>query len=183
MDRRNGASVRLSDVAEIRDAAAEKTSLALFNGKPALVVHIVKVQGANTIAVADGVFAAVAGLQASVRDEVMLLVVRDSSKGILSSVSNVRSTLVEGGLLTVAIVFLFLHSWRSTVTIGRPLPVLVIGTFAALDFLGFTLNTMTLMALSLAVGILIDDANVVRENISRHLAMSKSHMRAEWASW
>lgn len=178
VDRRGGTPVRLSDVATIRDAAAEKASVALFNGKPALAVDIVKVQGANTIAVADGVFAAVREMQERLPADVTLSVVRDSSKGIRSSVDNVRSTLVEGGLLTVAIVFLFLHSWRSTVITGLTLPVSVIGTFAALGFFGFTLNTMTLMALSLAIGILIDDAIVVRENISRHIAMGKTHMRA-----
>ncbi|MFN4142855.1 efflux RND transporter permease subunit [Aestuariivirga sp.] len=175
---REGVPVRLADVAEIADSQEEKASLASFNGKPALAIDIVKVQGANTIAVADGIFAALARMNEDLPADVKLSVVRDSSKGIRSSVSNVRSTLIEGGFLTIAIVFLFLHSWRSTVITGLTLPVSVIGTFAALAFFGFTLNTMTLMALSLAIGILIDDAIVVRENISRHLAMGKDHVRA-----
>jgi HAE1 family hydrophobic/amphiphilic exporter-1 len=86
--------------------------------------------------------------------------------------------MLEGAALTVAIVFLFLHSWRSTVITGLTLPISVIGTFAALAFMGFTLNSMTLMALSLAIGILIDDAIVVRENIARHLEMGAGHFEA-----
>ena len=89
-----------------------------------------------------------------------------------------QRTLIEGGVLTVLIVFVFLNSWRSTVITGLTLPISVIGTFAVIYALGFTLNTMTLMALSLSIGILIDDAIVVRENITRHLQMGKDHIRA-----
>src|SRR5690606_15856210 len=90
----------------------------------------------------------------------------------------VQNMLIEGALLAVAIVFLFLNSWRSTVITGLTLPISLIGTAIVLNVLGFTLNMMTLMALSLAVGILIDDAIVVRENIMRHLHMGKNHRQA-----
>jgi HAE1 family hydrophobic/amphiphilic exporter-1 len=175
---RGGSPVRLTEVADVIDGQEEKTNLALFNGKPALAVDVVKVQGANTIEVADGVFRSVGELKGSLPSDIELSIVRDSSKGIRSSVHNVRSTMLEGAGLTIAIVFLFLHSWRSTVITGLTLPISVIGTFAALAFMGFTLNTMTLMALSLAIGILIDDAIVVRENIARHLEMGAGHFEA-----
>src|SRR5213076_1283574 len=90
----------------------------------------------------------------------------------------VKETIIEGALLTVLIVFLFLHSWRSTIITGLTLPIAVIATFIALYAFGFTLNMMTLMAMSLCIGLLIDDAIVVRENIVRHLGMGKAHPAA-----
>ena len=113
---------------------------------------------------------AVAELQAAVPPDVKLEIVRDSSRGIQNSVRNVQQTMVEGGLLTIAIVFLFLHSWRSTVITGLTLPIALMGTFLFVYAFGFTINNITLMALSLCVGLLIDDAIVVRENIVRHAA-------------
>jgi HAE1 family hydrophobic/amphiphilic exporter-1 len=104
--------------------------------------------------------------------------VRDASIGIRNSVKDVRATLIEGGALTIAIVFLFLASWRSTVITGLTLPIALIGSFLFMYALGFTLNVLTLMALSLSVGLLIDDAIVVRENIVRHVAMGKDHHTA-----
>ena len=103
---------------------------------------------------------------------------RDSSRGIQNSVNNVQETMIEGGLLTIAIVFLFLHSWRSTVITGLALPISVFGAFMVMAAFGFTLNVLTLMALSLAIGILIDDAIVVRENIMRHIGFGKTHRQA-----
>src|SRR5690606_33307330 len=94
------------------------------------------------------------------------------------SVANVQSTLVEGAVLTVLVVFLFLNSWRSTVITGLALPISVLASFIAVWAFGFTLNTMSLLGLSLAIGILIDDAIVVRENIVRHVEMGKDHFRA-----
>ncbi len=89
-----------------------------------------------------------------------------------------KSTILEGAILTVLIVFLFLHSWRSTVITGLTLPIAVIATFIALHGFGFTLNFLTLMALSLCIGLLIDDAIVVRENIVRHMGIGKDHVTA-----
>jgi len=178
--RRGGAPVRLGEIADIEDGQEERETVALFNGNPALAIDIVKVQGANTIEVADGVAEAMKDLAGPgvLPTDVVLKVVRDSAIGIRNSVTDVRSTLIEGALLTIAIVFLFLNSWRSTVITGLTLPVSVIGTFAVLRLFGFTLNMMTLMALSLVIGILIDDAIVVRENITRHLGMGKPHRQA-----
>ncbi|GGE41622.1 nodulation protein NolG [Agaricicola taiwanensis] len=176
---RGGHPVYLSQVAQVLDQGAELTSRALFNGTPALGIDVVKVQGSNTVQVARDLRAEIGRLSNELRSEgIKLEITRDNSRAISNSVNDVQRTLVEGGLLTVAIVFLFLNSWRSTVITALTLPISVIGTFAVIFFLGFTLNTMTLMALSLAIGILIDDAIVVRENITRHLAMGKSHRQA-----
>lgn len=109
---------------------------------------------------------------------VRLEIVRDASKPIVESLTDVRSTLIEGAGLAVAIVFLFLNSWRSTVITALTLPISIIGTLALIDFLGFTLNMLSLLSLTLSIGILVDDAIVVRENITRHLHMGKSHHRA-----
>src|SRR4029079_1511699 len=97
---------------------------------------------------------------------------------VKNSLIGLQRTLIEGALLTIAIVFLFLHSWRSTVITALTLPIAVISSFIAIYAFGFTLNFMTMMALSLCIGLLIDDAIVVRENIVRHLAMGKDHHRA-----
>lgn len=177
--RRGGQPVYLSQVASVEDGEAELESRALYDGEPALAIDIVKIQGANTIQVADDVKAAVAEMSAgAVGSQADLSILRDGSTPIRNSVADVQATLIEGAALAVAIVFLFLNSWRSTVITGLTLPVSVIGTFTVIYALGFTLNTMTLMALSLSIGILIDDAIVVRENITRHLLMGKSHFAA-----
>ncbi|QOG06983.1 efflux RND transporter permease subunit [Aureimonas sp. OT7] len=175
----NGYPIYLSDVAEVVDGGAELTSAASYNGVRALGVDVVKVQGANTVAVAEALRSEVDVLARELSPEGLTLTVsRDNSRPIALQAAEVQRTLIEGGVLTVLIVFLFLNSWRSTVITGLTLPISVIGTFAVMYFLGFTLNTMTLMALSLSIGILIDDAIVVRENITRHLNMGKSHKQA-----
>ncbi|WP_182085022.1 efflux RND transporter permease subunit [Aureimonas sp. ME7] len=174
-----GAAIRLTDVASVREGGAELTSRAAYDGVPALGIDVVKVQGTNTVAVARDLQAEVVKLQSEFASQgVQIAVSRDNSRAIAAQVSDVQRTLIEGAALTVVIVFLFLNSWRSTVITGLTLPISVIGTFAVIHFLGFTLNTMTLLALSLAIGILIDDAIVVRENITRHLHMGKSHRQA-----
>jgi HAE1 family hydrophobic/amphiphilic exporter-1 len=176
--RRGPAPVYLREIATVVDGEQERENVALLNGERALAVDIVKTQGANTIEVARGVRGAVTDLQAILPPDVRLEIVRDASRGIQNSVNNVQQTMVEGGLLTIAIVFLFLHSWRSTVITGLALPISVFGSFMVMAAFGFTLNVLTLMALSLAIGILIDDAIVVRENIMRHIGFGKTHRQA-----
>jgi HAE1 family hydrophobic/amphiphilic exporter-1 len=176
--RRGLAPVYLRQVATVVDGQQELENIAAVNGERAIAVDIVKTQGANTIEVARGVRQAVAELQRVLPPDVRLEIVRDSSRGIQNSVNNVQQTMVEGGLLTIAIVFLFLHSWRSTVITGLALPISVFGAFMVMAAFGFTLNVLTLMALSLAIGILIDDAIVVRENIMRHIGFGKTHRQA-----
>jgi len=176
--RRGQAPVYLRQVATVVDGQQELENVATLNGERALAIDVVKTQGSNTIEVARGVRRAVAELQSSLPSDVKLEIVRDSSRGIQNSVDNVQQTMVEGGLLTIAIVFLFLHSWRSTVITGLALPISVFGAFMVMAAFGFTLNVLTLMALSLAIGILIDDAIVVRENIMRHIGFGKTHRQA-----
>lgn len=176
--RRGQAPVYLRQVANVVDGQQELENVAMLNGERALAIDVVKTQGSNTIEVARGVRRAVAELQSSLPPDVKLEIVRDSSRGIQNSVNNVQQTMVEGGLLTIAIVFLFLHSWRSTVITGLALPISVFGAFMVMAAFGFTLNVLTLMALSLAIGILIDDAIVVRENIMRHIGFGKTHRQA-----
>ena len=174
--RRGTVLIRLGQVARVVDGPEEIDSLALYNGQRTIALEVQKAQGENTIEVVDGLNKALAAVQASgeVPAGVELSVVRDSSRPIRVSVNNVRQTLLEGAALTILIVFLFLNSWRSTVITGLTLPIALIGTFLFMQLFGFSINMITLMALSLCVGLLIDDAIVVRENIVRHVQMGKS---------
>ena len=169
-----GQLVRLRQVADVEDGPQELESLALYNGQRTVLLSVQKSQGENTIAVVDGLKAALAGALAVTPPNMRTEINRDNSRSIRVSVANVKRTLLEGAALTVLIVFLFLNSWRSTVITGLTLPIALIGTFLFMYAFGFTINTITLMALSLCVGLLIDDAIVVRENIVRHVQMGKS---------
>ncbi|VWX61987.1 Nodulation protein NolG [Burkholderiales bacterium 8X] len=172
----NGSSapVRIDQVATVRDGAQEIDSLALYNGQRTLLLSVQKAQDENTIQVVDGLVKAIAEIQPQLPPGVKLAPIADASRPIRVAVTNVRQTLIEGALLTVLIVFLFLNSWRSTVITGLTLPIALIGTFWFMAMFGFTINMVTLMALSLCVGLLIDDAIVVRENIVRHVQMGKA---------
>jgi HAE1 family hydrophobic/amphiphilic exporter-1 len=172
--RRGGQPVKLQQVAQVVDGPEEVETLALYNGKRMLALEVKKSQGENTIEVVDGLLRVVEQLKPQLPPGVSLEVVRDGSRPIRVSVANVKRTLFEGALLTVGIVFLFLNSWRSTVITGLTLPIALIGTFLFMDLFGFSINMITLMAMSLCVGLLIDDAIVVRENIVRHVQMGKS---------
>jgi len=174
----NGAPVHLDQVAEVVDGEAEETSISRIDGKRAVTIDIQKVQGANIVSAASGVAKAIERLKAELPSDVKIVKIYATADDITASVEQVKETILEGGVLTVLIVFLFLHSWRSTIITGLTLPISVVATFIALHAFGFTLNFLTLMALSLCIGLLIDDAIVVRENIVRHLAMGKSHVRA-----
>jgi len=165
---RNGTPVYLRQVAEIVDATEEERSVAIVDGVRAVSLDLRKVSGANTVRVAEEVKEVVAELQETLPPGIDLRIVRDNSVFIEESVADVKLTLILGAVLTVAIVFLFLNDLRATTITALSLPVSVISAFIILDALGFTLNTLTLMALSLAIGILIDDAIVVIENIVRH---------------
>jgi HAE1 family hydrophobic/amphiphilic exporter-1 len=176
--RRNGQPITLGDVASIEDGVEEQRSLALISGEPAVAIDITKQTKANTVQVVDDVRAAVDQLGKEVPSGTEIQIVRDTSTFIRDSVADVRNTLLLGGFLTIVIVFCFLNSWRSTVITGLTLPISVISSFIVMYFLGMTLNTLTLMALSLAIGLLIDDAIVVRENIVRHLERGQDHFEA-----
>jgi hydrophobic/amphiphilic exporter-1 (mainly G- bacteria), HAE1 family len=176
--RKNGAPVRVNQVARVADGAQEIDSLALYNGQRTLVLAVQKSQDENTIAVVDGLIKTLDEVKKQLPAGVKLEPIADGSRQIRVSVDNVRRTLIEGAVLTILIVFLFLNSWRSTVITGLTLPIALIGTFLFMNWFGFTINMITLMALSLCVGLLIDDAIVVRENIVRHVQMGKSPYQA-----
>ncbi|WP_332775952.1 efflux RND transporter permease subunit [Polaromonas sp.] len=173
-----GAPVTVGQVARIADGAQELDSLALYNGQRTLLLTVQKAQDENTISVVDGLNKAVAEIQPLLPPGARLELITDGSRPIRVAVENVRRTLIEGALLTVLTVFLFLNSWRSTVITGLTLPISIIGTFLFMNLFGFTINMITLMALSLCVGLLIDDAIVVRENIVRHVQMGKAPYQA-----
>ncbi|MBC7610867.1 MAG: efflux RND transporter permease subunit [Polaromonas sp.] len=176
--RKNGSPITVSQVARIADGAQEVESLALYNGQRTLVLTVQKAQDENTIGVVDGLNKTIAEMQGVIPAGARLELITDGSRPIRVAVENVRRTLIEGALLTVLIVFLFLNSWRSTVITGLTLPISIIGTFLFMNIFGFTINMITLMALSLCVGLLIDDAIVVRENIVRHVQMGKAPYQA-----
>jgi HAE1 family hydrophobic/amphiphilic exporter-1 len=170
--------VYLEQVADVVDGEQELVSSAMINGERAVSVDVIKSSGANTIDVVDKSHEVMEELLKEIPAGVKMIEVADSSKSIRASLIDVQKTLVEGALLAILIVFLFLGSWRSTVITGLTLPISLLGTLFAVYFFGFTLNLMTLMALSLCIGLLIDDAIVVRENIVRHAAMGKDHRTA-----
>ena len=176
--RKGTTPIRLSQVATVNDGAQEITNMALYNGERTLVLTVQKAQDANTIEVVDGLMSTLKELRKQIPAGMRLEPVSDGSRQIRVAVDNVRRTLIEGALLTILIVFLFLNSWRSTVITGLTLPISLIGTFWFMSMFGFTINMITLMALSLCVGLLIDDAIVVRENIVRHVQMGKNAYNA-----
>ena len=175
---RQGVPVRVSEVANVVDAQETPRSAAFMNGTRAVAIDVLKISGANTVEVADGVRAEVQRMQAELPEDISLTVIRDDSRRIRESLSDVQLTILLGAVLTLAIIYLFLNSWRSTVITGLTLPVSIISAFFIMWVFNFTVNTMTLMALSLAIGLLIDDAIVVRENIVRHIEMGKDHLTA-----
>jgi hydrophobe/amphiphile efflux-1 (HAE1) family protein len=176
--RRDGVQVRVSDVATVVDGIREQSRFARIDGTKAVILEMKKVRGSNTVQVGDGIKAAIERVRKELPEDIELSILSDQSRYVKASVKNVQRTIIEGAILTVLIVFLFLASWRSTVITALTLPISVIATFIALYAFGFTINALTLMALSLCIGLLIDDAIVVRENIVRHLHMGKSHHEA-----
>jgi len=176
--RRNGHALTLGDFGTLVEREQEAASIARINGKPAVSFNIYKQQDANIVATGDAVKAAMDELRKTLPPGVELKLIYANSDWVKGSLKGLQRTLIEGALLTIAIVFLFLHSWRSTVITGLTLPIAVVSSFIAVHAFGFTLNFMTMMALSLCIGLLIDDAIVVRENIVRHLQLGKDHVTA-----
>jgi HAE1 family hydrophobic/amphiphilic exporter-1 len=175
---RAGRPVTLGEVARVSDGVEEKRKLALVNGQPAIGLDIYKQSGGNEVELVDTVKKTMVKVQKELPPGVSLTMVRDGTIMTRESLADVKETLLIGGLLTILIVFCFINSWRSTVITGVTLPISVVSAFIIMNAMGMTLNVMTLMALSLAIGMLIDDAIVVRENIVRHLEMGKDHMEA-----
>jgi hydrophobic/amphiphilic exporter-1 (mainly G- bacteria), HAE1 family len=175
---RGGQLIRLNQVATIKDGTEEPRTLALYNGTEAIGIDIKKAKGYSTTDVAQRIRDRLAQLEPTLPKGTKIDLVKDSGTRVEHAVSNVEEALFLGAVLTVLVVFLFLNSWRSTVITGVALPISVLASFIAVWGMGFKLETMSLLGLSLAIGILIDDAIVVRENIVRHVEMGKDHFTA-----
>jgi len=174
-----GAAVRIRDVATVVDDMEEARSASSLNGNSALALIVRKQSGANTVEIADELRVVMAELGPRL-DElgITYAIPNDNSTFIKKSIEDVEMDLIFGSILTVLIIWVFLHDWRATFISALAIPTSVIGTFAFMDFMGFTLNNITMLALSLSIGILVDDAIVVIENTHRHLEMGKPRMRA-----
>ncbi|HEX4953809.1 MAG TPA: efflux RND transporter permease subunit [Thermoanaerobaculia bacterium] len=164
---RAGTTVRLADVARVEDGAAEALTFAAVNGQPAVVLEVRKQSGTNTVTVVRRVQERLETLKAQLPPGCKLEVVRDQSEYITAAVRSVRAHLIEGSLFAAAIVWLFLRRVRPTLIAAIAIPSSLIATFGAMAYMGFSLNVITLLALTLSVGIVIDDAVVVLENIFR----------------
>lgn len=175
---KNGAPIFLKQVAEIEDSQAELETGAFLDGKAAVAVDILRNSDSNVIEVVDSTYKTLESLKSQLPQGTTLKVVVDSSKSIRGTIGDVARTIIEGAVLAVLIVLLFLGSFRSTVITGLTLPIALLGTLTFIWAFGFSINMMTLLALSLSIGLLIDDAIVVRENIVRHTDMGKDHVTA-----
>ena len=164
-----GRVVRLADVATLVDGWAEERVFARTMGVPSVLVSVQKQSGTNTVNVSEKVKKEMDRLQQLLPGDVKVSIVRDSSVYIRDNVDDVNTSLIFGSLLAVLITYLFIRDWRATVVAGISIPTSIVATFFLMKVQGFTLNNMSLLALSLAVGILIDDAIVVVENIVRHI--------------
>ncbi len=176
--RRGSEMVRLAQVAEVVDGFSEIGSYSLRNGNPNVGIMVTRTRESSTVGVADGVRKLVEEIQPTLPAGTKLEITRDGGKEAQSSLNNVVHALVFGAGLTVLVVYLFLNSWRSTLITALSLPTSVIAAFIAVWACGFTLNFMSLLGLSLAIGVLIDDAIVVRENIVRHMEMGEDRRTA-----
>lgn len=173
-----GKMIRLYDVAEVKDGWAEETVSADINASAGVLIAVQKQSGTNTVAVADKVKVRMQEMQNILPEDIKIDIAKDGSTFIKDSVSDVMTSLVLGSILAVLITYLFLQNGRATLIGALTIPTSLIATFFLMQMMDFTLNTMSLMALSLAVGIVIDDAIVVVENIYRHMEDGKSAFEA-----
>ena len=175
---RNGSPVRLEDLGRVVDSVQNNKTASWFDGERAIILSIQRQPGTNTVAVADAVRHTVEQLRAQMPASVDVKVLYDRSESIRASVNDVKSTLFITFALVVMVIFLFLRNASATLIPALALPLSVIGTFAAMYLLGFSLDNLSLMALTLSVGFVVDDAIVMLENIVRHLEMGKKRFRA-----
>ncbi|HSV81739.1 MAG TPA: efflux RND transporter permease subunit [Ramlibacter sp.] len=175
---RDGAAVRLSDVAEVSDGVENINTLGLFNGQPAVIVLVTLQPGANVIETVDGVRALLPSLQAALPSDIKLQVASDRTHSIRASLHEVEVTLGISILLVVLVVSLFLRSARATLIPAVATIVSLLGTFGVMHLLGFSLNNLSLMALTVATGFVVDDAIVVLENTARHIEAGMDRFEA-----
>jgi multidrug efflux pump len=166
---RKGAAVRLSDVADVQDSYSNINNAGSFNGKPSVLVVIFRQPGANMIATADRVQAALPFLKASLPASINLVVGLDRTTTVRASVADVERTLIISVILVTLVVFLFLREVRATMIPSVAVPLAIVGTFAIMYLCGFSLNNLSLMALTISTGFVVDDAIVVLENVMRHV--------------
>jgi HAE1 family hydrophobic/amphiphilic exporter-1 len=171
----NNAPVRIRDIGYAEDGTKEQRSLARLNGVPSVTLGIIRQSGANTVAVIDEVKAKLDRLQQQLPSDVKIEIIQDQSRYIRNALHEINVHLVLGSLLACLVVLLFMRSWRSTVIAGIAIPTSVIATFGMMRALNFTLNSVTMLALVLMVGVVIDDAIVVLENIFRYIEEKKMH--------
>lgn len=175
---RGSVPITLENIAQVQDTIEEAKTKAFLDQKPIVSFDVTKIRGSNTVKVAEEINKKITEINKTLPEGTVLKVIKDNSVDIKESVKELTSSMLLGILLTIFIVFLFLNSWRSTVITGLTLPISLIATFGVMSAFDFTLNTLSLIALSLSVGLVIDDAIVVRENIVRHLDMGKDHVTA-----
>jgi multidrug efflux pump len=175
---RNGAAVRLSDVADVQDSVENLRNAGLANGKPAVLVILFRQPGANIIDTVDSVKAAIPQLMAAMPRDMDLLIANDRTTTIRASLHDTEITLLIAVALVTLVVFLFLRNGRATLIPAIAVPVSIIGTFGAMYLLGYSLDNLSLMALTVATGFVVDDAIVVLENISRHIEAGMPRLQA-----
>ena len=175
----NGTQIRLSDVADVVETAADVNTIARINGKDAVLVNIFKQEDANAIELSDMVAETVAGLEADYAAEGLdIQTVSDSSNFTRESISSVLEDLLLAILLVTIVILVFLHNWRNALIVMLAVPLSLIGSFIGMSLFHFTLNIMSLLGLSVVIGVLVDDAIVVIENVCRHMEMGKNALQA-----
>lgn len=174
----NGSAVRLSDVATVRDSVQDVRNAGMSNAEPAILLMISRTADANIIATVDRIRAAIPALQESIPASIKLSIAQDRSPTIRASLREVERSLAIAVALVILVVFVFLRSGRATLIPAVAVPVSLIGTFAAMYLCGFSLNNLSLMALTIATGFVVDDAIVVLENISRHIEAGMKPLQA-----
>src|SRR5829696_4164287 len=175
---RNGNPVRLEEVARVYDGVENPRNASWYNGKPALYLGIQRLPGTNTVEVVDRVKAILPELQAQLPGSIQMAIRSDRSVSIRESVHDVKLTLMLTVALVVMVIFVFLRNLSATIIPSLALPFSIVGTFAVMWSLDYSLNNLTLMALTLSVGFVVDDAIVMLENIVRHMEMGKPRMQA-----
>jgi len=175
---RNGAAIRLSDVAQVRDSVQDVRNAGIANGRPAVLLIINRQPNANIIDTVDRVTALLPLLRATIPSSIQLDVVLDRTPTIRASLREVERTLLISIVLVIGVVFLFLGDWRATIIPAVAVPVSLVGTFAVMYLAGFSLNNLSLMALTIATGFVVDDAIVVLENTTRHVEAGMKPMQA-----
>lgn len=176
--KRGADEVHVSDIAEVVDGSKEMDSIALYNGQNAVGIDVVKQSGANTVEVAAAIKQEIESIKKNLPPGITIDIVKDNSTMIHEQVTNVEKTLIEGCIIAVLVIFLFLGNGASTIISSLALPTSIVATFSIMKLMGFTLNLITLVALALSIGLLVDDAIVVIENIVRHMKMGKSPFQA-----